>query len=70
MRSYKRKTNQANWNKDDMKNAITTVKLKQMSLRKDCKNFSMAKDSLHRRVKKVSLKSSFFAPNFGESETG
>ena len=58
MRNYKRKTNQANWNEDDMKNAITAVKLKQMSLRKACKNFSVPKDSLHRRVKKALLESS------------
>ena len=58
MRNYKRKTNQANWNEDDMKNAITAVKLKKMSLRKACKNFSVPKDSLHRRVKKASLESS------------
>ncbi|XP_065675598.1 uncharacterized protein LOC136091814 [Hydra vulgaris] len=53
MRNYKRKTNQANWNEDDMKNAITAVKLKQISLRKACKNFCALKDSLHRRVKKA-----------------
>ncbi|XP_065662703.1 uncharacterized protein LOC136085333 [Hydra vulgaris] len=41
-----------------MKNAITAVKLKQMFLRKACKNFSVPKDSLHRRVKKPSLESS------------
>ena len=58
MRNYKRKTNQANWNEDDIKNAITTVKLKQMSLRKACKNVSVPKDSLHRLVKKAFLKSS------------
>ena len=58
MRNYKRKTNQANWNEDDMKNAITAVKVNKMSLRKACKNFSVPKDSLHRRVKKASLESS------------
>ena len=58
MRNYKRKTNQTNWNEGDMKNAITEVKLRQMSLRKASKNFSVAKDSLHRRVKKASLESS------------
>ena len=58
MRNYKRKTNQANWNEDDMKNAITAVKVNKMSLRKACKNLSVPKDSLHRRVKKASLESS------------
>ncbi|XP_065675727.1 uncharacterized protein LOC136091935 [Hydra vulgaris] len=41
-----------------MKNDITAVKLKQMSFRKACKNFSVPKDSLHQRVKKASLESS------------
>ena len=58
MRNYKRKTNQANWNEDDMKNAITAVMLKQMSLRKACKNASVPKVSLHCCVKKASLESS------------
>ena len=58
MRNYKRKTNQANWNEDDMKNGITAVKVNKMSLRKAFKNFSEPKDSLHRRVKKASLESS------------
>ena len=54
MRNYKRKTNQVNWNEDGMKNAITAVKLKQMSR----KNFSAPNDSLHQCVKKASLESS------------
>ena len=58
MRNNKRKTNQANLKKDDIKNANTAVKLKQMPLRKACKNFSVPKDSLHRCVKKASLESS------------
>ena len=58
MRNYKRKTNQANWNEDDMKYGITAVKVNKMSLRKAFKNFSVPKDSLHRRVKKASLESS------------
>ena len=58
MRNYKRKTNQANWNEDDMKNGITAVKVNKMSLRKACKNFSVSKDSLRRRVKKASLENS------------
>ena len=49
MRSYKRKTNRGNWDELQMKNAIETVKKKEMSIRKAAISFSVPLESLRRR---------------------